>query len=148
MSFIDPHSHTASILVDVDAATAHAFMSDGLEQTHWALGSVGRERVPDSDLFVGTSSFSGEKLYIRIVSDPELLLVDYYVGLTPDQLTRLVEARVQPGENVGFATDQSVITMTTWRSGEAPDVWERQYWVWRTEVHLIKARLHTLHPSH
>ena len=101
MSFMDPHSHTASIQVDVDAATALSFMADGMEQTHWALGSVDRRRVPDTDVFVGTSSFTGEDLYVRPVGDAQRLLVDYYVGPSPLRLTRLVEARIQPGEHVG-----------------------------------------------
>jgi hypothetical protein len=145
MPFIDAYSHTASIAVDVDAPTALAFMADGMEQTYWALGSVQRRPVPDSDVFVGTSSFSGEELYVRLVSNAELLLVDYYVGPSPDELTWLVEARIQPGGNVGLRSDQSVITLTAWRAGESQAEWEREYWVWHTELHLIKARLERLH---
>lgn len=145
LSFIDPHTHTASIQVDVDARTAWAFMADGMEQTHWALGSVRRRRVPDSDLFVGTSSFTGEELYVRLVADEEHLAVDYFIGPAPDALRPLVYARVQPAENVALPPGQSVITMTTWRAGESDADWEREYWVWRTEVHLIKARLESLH---
>ena len=147
ISYIDPYSHTASIHVDVDAATALAFMADGMEQTHWALGSVNRRRVPGTDVFVGTSSFTGKELYIRLVGDPERLLVDYYTGPAVDQLTRLIEARVQPGANVGLRPDQSVITLTAWRAGDSDADWERRYWVWHTEVHLIKARLEALHAS-
>lgn len=145
MSFIDPYSHTASIQVDVDASTALAFMADGMEQTHWALGSVDRRPVPGSDVVVGTSSFTGNELYVRLVGDIERLLVDYYIGPAADELTRLVEARIQPGENVGLRPDQSVITLTTWRAGESQSDWEREYWVWHTEVHLIKARIEALH---
>lgn len=142
MTFIDPYTHTASIAVDVDAETALAFMADAMEQTHWALGSVRRRPVEGHDnLFLGNSSFTGEELYVRQVPHHEHLTIDSYIGPSPDDLTPLVHTRIQPGENVGLRPDQCVITLTTWRAGEPEDDWHREYWVWRTEVHLIKGRI-------
>src|SRR5262249_7289626 len=103
-------------------------MSNGLEHSHFALGSINRRRAPGhDDLFVGNSSFSNEELFVKLVAYPELMTMDSYIGPTPDDLTPLVHTRIQPGENVGLRPDQSVITMITWRAGENQPDWEREY---------------------
>ena len=83
------------------AATAFEFMADGLKQDHWALGSVNRKALGDG-LFIGQNSFDGSDLYVRLASDPELLLVDYSTGPSPEELTPRVEARIRPGSWVGL----------------------------------------------
>ena len=110
MSFYDPNAHAASIEVPVPAEQAFAFMADGLKQSHWALGSMNRRALGDN-LFVGQSSFDGEDLYVRIESDPALLLVDYAVGPSPDELLPAVEARIRRGEWMGRDPGVSVITL-------------------------------------
>jgi hypothetical protein len=141
MSFYDANAHAASIEVPVPAEEAFAFMADGLKQSHWALGSVNRRALGDN-LFVGQSSFDGVDLYVKIESDPRLLLVDYSVGPSPAELLPTVEARIRRGEWMGRDPGVSVITLTVWRGpGETDEQWELHYHLWRTEMHLIRGAI-------
>jgi hypothetical protein len=124
--------------VAVPAETAFAFMADGMKQDHWALGSLNRRALGD-DLFVGRSSFDGSELYVRIDARPDLLLVDYAVGDSPESVLPTVEARIRPGRWLGRDDSVSVITLTIWRWPSAgQEEWEMHYHLWRTEMHLIK----------
>jgi len=141
MPFIDPHAHAASIEVPVPAEQAFAFMADGLKQSHWALGSMNRRALGDN-LFVGESSFDGAELYVRIDAHPELLLVDYATGPSPDALVPEVEARIRRGEWLGRDPGVSVITMTLWKwPGVTDEQWRVQYHVWPTEMALIRGAI-------
>ena len=136
----DPNTHTASIEVAVPAETAFAFMADGMKQNHWALGSMNRRDLGDN-LFVGTSSFDGSDLYVRLAAYRDLLLVDYSWATRKD-LQPSVEARVKPGSVLGRDPDCCVITMTVWRwPGATDDDWGLHYHLWKTEMHLIKGAL-------
>jgi hypothetical protein len=139
VSKLHPPAHTAAIHVDVPAATAFAFMADGMKQSEWALGSWDRRRHSD-DVFVGTSRWDFEDLYVRLRSDPDLLLVDYFGGKDPDDLRWIVSARVVPGDQLGLGPQRSLITMTCWRGADTTDeAWELQSHIWPTEIALIKA---------
>lgn len=141
MSSVDPNAICASIEVAVPAETAFAFMADGLKQDHWALGSMGREALGDG-LFRGKSSFDGTDLYIRLESYPDLLLVDYSVGDSPDELLPHVEARIRPGSWLGREDSVSIVTLTIWRWAEADEEeWEFHLHLWRTEIRLIKGAI-------
>jgi hypothetical protein len=141
MTIRDPHAHCASVCVSVPARVAYDFMADGMQQSNWALGSWNRRQYRD-DIFAGDSLFDGKELFVRLVGDPELQLVDYYVGNDPDHLRRLVEARIVPGDELGMDAGSSVVTLVTWRDESMSDEqWELTYHVWRTEIHLIKGLL-------
>jgi hypothetical protein len=129
------------VLVAAPADVAFGFMSDGLKQSRWALGSWDR-RVYRDDIFVGTSLFNNNDLFVRLVSDAKLRLVDYYCGVDPDDLRHLVEARIIPGETLGFSATSSAVTLTTWREANISDEeWDITYHVWQTEIHLIKGNI-------
>jgi len=137
----DPNTHSASIEVAVTAQNAFTFMADGMKQDHWALGSM-RRRSLGNNLFVGTSSFDGSELYVRIEANAELLLVDYHIGDSPERLRPLVEARIKPGMALGRDPGCSVITLTLWRAADDSDEdWAMHYHLWKTEVHLIRGAL-------
>ena len=137
----DPNAHSASIEVAVPAEAAFAFMADGMKQTHWALGSVNRRPLGDN-LFVGESSFDGAELYVKIASYPDLLLVDYSTGPSPDELTPAVEARIRRGEWLGRDPSVSVITLTLWKwAGASDEKWRLHYHLWQTEMHLIRGAI-------
>src|SRR5262245_16049109 len=138
---LDRHAHSASIEVPVPAAEAFAFMSDGMKQSHWALGSMNRRALGDN-VFVGQSSFDGTYEYVKIVAGPNLLLVDYFCGPAADDLRPTVEARIKPGEVLGLGPDRSIITLTLWRTPAlTEDRWERAFHVWKTEMHLIRGAI-------
>ncbi|KAJ7844812.1 hypothetical protein B0H13DRAFT_2676092 [Mycena leptocephala] len=114
------HTHspciTASVLVEASPDVCFDFVRSGMKQTHWALGSMEREEV-EPGLFWGMSLFTYNKLYIRIVAQPELRLVDYYTGTSPASLR--------------FGTSTRVIDSSC----------ELKSHFWPTEIALIKARI-------
>ena len=61
--------HSASTEVAVPAETAFAYLSDGIKQGEWTLGSWGRERIGEG-LFRGASLFDGGETFVRISADP------------------------------------------------------------------------------
>jgi len=137
----DPNSHSASIEVAVPADRAFEFLADGMKQTHWALGSWDRRDL-GGGLYSGTSLFDGGELFIRLHGYRDLLLVDYEVGEQPDELRRLVEARIVPGETLDRGADRCVVTITIWRpAGVSADVWARIYHAFNVEVYMIRGRL-------
>jgi len=141
MSSVDPNAICASVEVAVPAETAFAFMADGLKQDHWALGSMGREAL-GGGLFRGKSSFDGADLYVRLESYPDLLLVDYATGPSPQELVPHVEARIRPGSWLGRDDSVSIVTLTIWRWAEADaEEWEFHLHLWRTEMRLIKGAI-------
>jgi hypothetical protein len=133
--------HAASVEVAVPAADAFAYLSDGLRQGEWTLGSWQRERVADG-LFRGTSLFDGRDVFVRITADEPLLLVDYEVGPSPDRLLRVNAARVVPGSLIGRAPGSCVVTLMKWRTPAQDDEqWQRACASFDTEIHMIKGRL-------
>jgi hypothetical protein len=138
---IDKLAIAAATEVAVPAEAAFAFMADGLKQDHWALGSMNRRALGDG-LFIGQNQFDGSDLYVRLVSDPELLLVDYSTGPAPEQLTPRVEARVRRGAWLGLDESACVVTLTIWRwDGCSDEDWEFHHHLWRTEIRLIKGAI-------
>jgi hypothetical protein len=134
-------AHAATVLVEVPAETAFAYVSDGLRQSDWTLGSWNREHLDDG-LFRGTSLFDGRDTYVRIDAQPSSLLVDYWVGLDPAQLLRVNSARVVPGPAVGRPEGTCLVTLTKWRTpGQSDEDWVRACATFDTEVHMIKGRL-------
>lgn len=133
--------HAASVAIAVDALSAFDYVSDGLKQGDWTLGSTGRESLGDG-LFRGTSSFDGQPTYVRIHAHREQLLVDYDVGRTPESLMRVNSVRIQEGERVGRLAGTCVLALMKWRlPGETDEVWERSRVTFSTEIHIIKGRL-------
>ena len=133
--------HASSVEVAVPAEEAFAYLSDGLRQGEWALGSWQRERIA-ADLFRGTSLFDGSDVYVRITSDPRLLLVDYEVGSAPDRMLRVNAARVVPGPLVGRPDGTCVVTLMKWRTpAQNDEQWQRACVTFDTEIHMIRGRL-------
>jgi hypothetical protein len=133
--------HAASAEVAVSAETAFAYLSDGLRQGEWTLGSWNREQIGEQ-LFRGTSLFTGAETFVRITADPEHLLVDYEVGAAPDQLFRVNSARAVPGPAVGRPEGTCVIALMKWRlPTEDDEQWRRGCVTFETEIHMIKGRL-------
>ena len=134
-------AQVASVEVAVPAEKAFAYLADGMKQGEWALGSWNRRPVGDG-LFAGTSLFDGRELLIRLVAVPELLLVEYHVGRSPESLSPLVWARVVPGPVVGAGESSCVVTLVVWRSAdESEEAWELLGHTFPTEVRMIKGRL-------
>jgi len=133
--------HAASAEVAVSAETAFAYLSDGLRQGEWTLGSWNREQIGDR-LFKGKSLFTGTETFVRISADPEQLLVDYEVGTAPDKLFRVNSARAVPGPVVDRPDGTCVIALMKWRlPTEDDEQWRRGCVTFETEIQMIKGRL-------
>ena len=135
------HAHEAAIQVDVPAAEAFAYLSDGISQGDWTLGSWNRRAVGDG-IFAGTSLFDGAELLVRLIPHADLLLVVYEVGRSASDLLPLVWARVVPGPVVGLGAGSCVVTLVVWRGEDVgDDAWELLGHTFAAEVHMIKGRL-------
>ena len=133
--------HAASAEVAVPAETAFAYLSDGLKQGEWTLGSWNREQIGEQ-LFKGTSLFNGAETFVRITAHPEQLVVDYDVGPAPDRLLRINSARVTPGPAVGRPEGMCVVTLMKWRLPTQDDAaWRQASVTFDTEIHMIRGRL-------
>jgi hypothetical protein len=138
---IDPHCHTSSIAVAVDAETTFAIMGEGVRQGEWAFGSWDRREV-EPGLFVGTSLFDGKETWVRIRADKARLTIDYEVGRTRDGLRFRNAARVIRGEALDHAPPSSIVTLLTWRLASQSDAaWEQICVTHETEMFLIKGLL-------
>jgi hypothetical protein len=133
--------HAASTEVAVSAEEAFAYLSDGLKQGQWTLGSWNREQIGEQ-LFRGTSLFSGADTFVRIEPHPEELVVDYHVGAAPDRLLRVNSARAVPGPLVGRPEGTCVVTLMKWRLPAQDDAaWRQACVTFDTEIHMIRGRL-------
>lgn len=136
-----PLAHCVSSSINVDPDTAFAFLSDGMNQSQWALGSWNRREVGNG-IYAGTSLFDGSELFIRLTPRSDLRIVDFETGPSPDALHHRVEARVIAGETLGRALDTCVVTLTIWRAEGVDDsTWDLLAHSFATEIQMIKGRL-------
>jgi len=141
MVIVDRYCHTATAEVAVEAATAFAFMSDGIKQGEWALGSLDRREV-EKGLFVGISLFDAKETWVRISADRERLLVDYFVGRSAEALLPRNSARIMPGPATKRGEKTCLITLMTWRLSDMTDqAWEQLCVTHKTELFMIKGIL-------
>ena len=144
----DPNAHIASIEVAAPADVAFAFMADGMDQTHWALGSWDRRDEGDGR--------DQRRLALRRQAPVRPARVR--PATAPRRLLRRVPsagraARSSSRRGSSTARDSAAIRATaSSRSSSGatrarrPESWARTYHAFRTEVHLIKARVEGLLP--
>ena len=133
--------HAAATRIEVAAEAAFAYLSDGMRQSEWTLGSWDRVQIGEA-LFRGRSLFDGAEVYVRISTDPVALLVDYELGPALDRLRRVNSARVVPGEVLGWPEPSCVVTLMKWRTSAQDDAaWQRLCAAYDAEIHMIKGRL-------
>jgi hypothetical protein len=133
--------HVSTADVAVAAEQAFAYMSDGLKQSQWALGSWNREQL-GPNLFRGRSLFDGSETFVRISSHADLLLVDYEVGPSLDSLLAVNSARIVPGPSLGRPEGTCLVSLIKWRAGGQDDEsWYKSQVTFNTEIFLIKGRL-------
>jgi hypothetical protein len=138
---VDATVHCASVLCQVPAALALAFLADGLQLGRWALGCWRTEPAGEG-VVRGHSLFDGQQAWVRPVADPAALSVVYHVGGSAQALTPRIRATVQP-EPGGAACRISLHAERT------PDMddgrWLRLVRCHEVEVLLIDAQLLALH---
>jgi hypothetical protein len=137
--FFDELCQTASAEISVPAERAFTYLADPRSQSEWTLGAWDRRLLGDG-LSSGTSLVSGEEVFVRTEADAERLLVDYWLGSSPERLRRSISARVVPGEAIGRDAATCVVTLMTWR-GDSREAWLATAEIHHVEVRMIKARL-------
>lgn len=137
----DTHCHSSTCQVNVQARAAFDYLSDGVAQGDWTLGSMQRRKI-GNDLYSGISLFSGAELFVRIDADPDRLVIFYHVGTDIDNLQPRNVVRVIPGSVVDKTDDECLVTLLSWRSASADDDrWKLTCVSHETEMFIIKDRL-------
>ncbi|MES2531918.1 MAG: hypothetical protein V4636_12850 [Pseudomonadota bacterium] len=139
-----PGVHRASVLCDVPALQAFAFLADGLQLGTWALGAWDTQPVGDG-VVRGRSLFDDQPGWVRPVGDAARLRIDYHVGGSPEALTPRILATIEPvsidGGN-GDVTARCRITLHAARDPGMDDArWLRLVRCHEVEVLLIQGRL-------
>ncbi len=136
------HSSTC----EVAAATSYAFeyLSDGVAQGDWTLGSMERRKIGEN-LYSGTSIFNQVELFVRIDADPERLMIFYHVGTDVSQLQPRNVIRIVPGSVIGKTDELCLVTLLSWRDANVDDDrWKLTCVSHETEMFIIKNRIETL----
>ncbi len=143
----DQHCHSSTIEVKAPVEIAFEYLSDGVAQGDWTLGSMNRRKLSDN-LYSGTSIFNGAELYVRIDKDPERGMIYYHVGPDPENLQPRNVIRIVPGEVVGADSDSCLVTLLSWRNLQADDEkWKLTCVSHETEMPIIRDRLEKLATS-
>ncbi|MDW5441120.1 hypothetical protein [Polaromonas sp. SM01] len=136
-----PEAHCASVLCQVPAQQAFAFLADGLALGQWALGAWHTVAVGEG-VVRGQSLFDDQPSWVRPVGDLARLTIDYHVGSSPDALQPRISAVVQAGETLGRGADCCQVSLHAIRSPGMDDArWLRLVRCHEVEVLLIEARL-------
>jgi hypothetical protein len=136
-----PPSHCASVVCPVPAKRALAFLADGEQLGHWALGCWQTRAVGDG-VVQGHSLFDDKPGWVRPVADANRLTVVYHVGGSPDALSPRISAVVEPGAAFGQGPDCCRISLHASRTPDMDDDrWLRLVRCHEVEVLLIQARL-------
>ncbi|MGJ7507518.1 hypothetical protein [Variovorax sp. GT1P44] len=134
-------SHCASVVCGVAANEALAFLADGVELGHWALGCWQTEPIGDG-VVRGRSLFDDQPGCVRPVLDTARMTVIYHVGATADALSPRISAVVEPAARADGAGDACRVSLLATRMPGMDDArWLRLMRCHEVEVLLIQARL-------
>jgi hypothetical protein len=136
-----PGVHRASVLCDVPALQAFAFLADGLQLGTWALGAWDTQPAGDG-VVRGRSLFDDQPGWVRPVGDAARLRVDYHVGGAPDALTPRILATIEPLPAAATGAARCRVTLHAARDPGMDDArWLRLVRCHEVEVLLIQGRL-------
>ena len=133
--------HAASIEVAVPAEAAFAYLSDGLKQGDWTLGSWNREQIGER-LFKGTSLFTGAETFVRITAHPEHCSSTTTSARRSTRCSASTPRAQSRGRSSADPRERASIALTKWRQPDEDDAqWRRGCVTFDTEIHMIKGRL-------
>ena len=131
-------THTTSIEIGSSAANAFAFVADGGKLPLWAIGFA-KAIEPDGERWLVTLA-SGERLPLRIDSDPATGVVDYVMLPAPD-VEAPAHTRVMPH------ADGTLYAFSMHQTPDIPDdVFDAQVAELERELTVLKAHLETACP--
>lgn len=129
----------AAIRIDAPAETVFAFMADPANLTKWSFGTW-QTTIHDDGLIEGRALGSGNRILLRIDSDPDRLLIDYHLGSEAGSLRPRIFARVTPGSVTGHGTETSLLSLTALRGADMDDErWARLQRTHAAELDIVKS---------
>ena len=133
--------HAVARLCRARVEDALALLSTAAGLARWNLGLwQTQERGPG--LLAGTSLFGGGRGVARVQVDAPRGWVDYRVGSEGQELVPRIQARVQPGAELGHGDGTCVVTLMAWRSADMDDArWQRLRSAHEVEIEIIRAEL-------
>jgi len=133
--------HAVSRLCRAPVQDALAILSSAAGLARWNLG-LGRTQEQAPGRFSGISLFGGSAGVAQVQLDAACGWVDYRVGSDAQHLVPRIQARVQPGAELGYAEDSCVVTLMAWRSADMDDArWRRLCVTHEVEIDIIRAEL-------
>jgi hypothetical protein len=135
------HVHAVARVCQAPVQAALALLSSAAGLARWNLGLWHtREQAPG--LLSGRSLFGGGEGLAQVQVDAARGWVDYRVGRDVQQLVSRIQARVQPGSELGYADGTCVVTLMAWRSADMDDArWQRLCATHEVEIDIIRAEL-------
>lgn len=135
------HVHAVARLCRVPAQQALDLLTSAAGLARWNLGLWHtREQAPG--LLSGRSLFGGGEGLAQVQVDVARGWVDYRVGSHVQQLVPRIQARVQPGAELGYADGTCIVTLMAWRSADMDDArWQRLCATHEVEIDIIRAEL-------
>ncbi len=125
------------------ASEVIAFMADPYRLSQWSFGTW-ESRVDPDGLVHGWSLHNGAPICVRIAANPDLGLIDYHIGATPDDLALRIFARVLAGQSFGGTSDEAALSLHALRGlGMDDQRWSGLRAAHAFEVTVIKAALET-----
>ena len=141
MSQANEQAHITSVLVEVPARRAYAYLTSIEGFRRWSLGCL--QTLEDAEgRWHGRSLFDGEGTWCRVDADEKRLLVDFHVGVRPNDLAPRINARIVDGPVLGHNARHCLITLTAYRTScMNAERWRRLQATHECEIHLIKEQL-------
>jgi hypothetical protein len=131
-------THTTSVEIESAPEDTFAFVADGGTLPLWAIGFA-KAVEPDGDRWLVTLA-SGERLALRVDSDPATGVVDYVMLPAPD-IEAPAHTRVVPHAG------GTLYTFSMHQTPDTPDdVFEAQVMELERELVVLKARLESACP--
>ncbi len=133
--------HAVARLCQTRVDDALALLSTAAGLARWNLG-LWQTQEQALGLLAGTSLFGGARGVARVQVDAPRGWVDYRVGTDAHDLVPRIQARVQPGAELGYAAGTCVITLMAWRTADMDDArWQRLRTAHEVEIDMIRAEL-------
>ena len=128
--------HAVSRLCRASVQDALALLSQAPGLARWNLG-LWRTQPGPGGLLQGHSLFDGAPGLAQVQVHAALGLVAYSVGSDATALVPRIQARVQPGPELGFEPGHCLVTLLAWRSaGMSDERWQRLRAVHEVEIEL------------
>jgi hypothetical protein len=131
--------HSTTIEVNASCEEVFDYLKDPFNLGKWAFGCWEAKATEEEGLYMGTSLFSTEDVYFKIVTEEKLYLLDFHLG-KPTSLIPSISLRVIPGSYYRRNDSFSLVKLDAWRDFEMDDArWHQLCACHETEILVIKS---------